>query len=41
MLLTLLLTSVTVVPFERIALYLPEADTLIGVIDPDDVSFVA
>ncbi len=41
MLLTLLLTSVTVVPFERIAPYLPEADILIGAIDPDDVPFVA
>jgi predicted nucleic acid-binding protein len=41
LLLTLLLTSVTVVPFERIAPYLPEADILIGVIDPDDVPFVA
>ena len=41
LLLTLLLTSVTVVPFERIAPYLPEADTLSGAIDPDDVPFVA
>jgi predicted nucleic acid-binding protein len=41
LLLTLLLTSVAVVPFERIAPYLPEADALIGAIDPDDVPFVA
>jgi len=41
LLLTLLLTSVTIVPFERIAPYLPEADTLIGAIDPNDVPFVA
>ncbi len=41
LLLTLLLMSVTIVPFERIAPYLPEADTLIGAIDPDDVPFVA
>lgn len=41
LLLTLLLTSVTVVPFERIAPYLPAADALIGAIDPDDVPFVA
>ena len=41
MLLTLLLTSVTVVPFERLAPYLAEADVLIGAIDPNDVPFVA
>ncbi|MEI8013936.1 MAG: PIN domain-containing protein [Nitrospira sp.] len=41
LLLTLLLMSVTVVPFERITPYLPEADILIGAIDPDDVPFVA
>lgn len=41
LLLTLLLESVTVVPFERIAPYLPDADVLIGAIDPDDVPFVA
>jgi len=41
LLLTLLLTSVTIVPFERIAPYLAEADTLIGAIDPNDVPFVA
>jgi predicted nucleic acid-binding protein len=41
LLLTLLLTSVTVVPFERLAPYLSEADALIGAIDPDDVPFVA
>lgn len=40
-LLTLLLTSVTVVPFERIAPYLAEADALIGAIDPNDAPFVA
>lgn len=41
LLLTLLLTSVTVVPFERVAPYLPNADALIGAIDPDDIPFVA
>lgn len=41
LLLTLLLTSVVIVPFERIAPYLPEADAVIGAIDPDDVPFVA
>lgn len=41
LLLTLLLTSVAVVPFERIAPHLPDADALIGAIDPDDVPFVA
>ena len=41
LLLTLLLTSVVVVPFERIAPHLPAADALIGAIDPDDVPFVA
>lgn len=41
LLLTLLLTSVVVVPFERIAPYLPTADALMGAIDPDDVPFVA
>jgi predicted nucleic acid-binding protein len=41
LLLTLLLTSVVVVPFERIAPHLPTADALIGAIDPDDVPFVA
>jgi predicted nucleic acid-binding protein len=41
LLLTLLLTSVTVVPYERIAPYLSDADVLIGAIDPDDVPFVA
>lgn len=41
MLLTLLLTSVTIVPFERIEPYLPEADTLIDAIDRKDVPFVA
>jgi predicted nucleic acid-binding protein len=40
LLLTLLLTSVAVVPFERIAPYLAAADALIGAIDPDDVPFV-
>lgn len=41
LLLTLLLMSVAVVPFERIAPYLPAAGALIGDIDPDDVPFVA
>ena len=41
LLLTLLLTSVAVVPYERIAPYLSDADALIGTIDPDDVPFVA
>lgn len=41
LLLTLLLTSVAVVPYERIAPYLSDADVLIGAIDPDDVPFVA
>jgi predicted nucleic acid-binding protein len=41
LLLTLLLKSVAVVPFERIAPYLPDADALIGAIDPDDIPFVA
>jgi predicted nucleic acid-binding protein len=41
LLLTLLLTSVTVIPFERLVPYLSEADSLIGAIDPDDVPFVA
>lgn len=41
LLLTLLLTSVVVVPFERIAPHIPAADALIGAIDPDDVPFVA
>ena len=40
LLLTLLLTSVVVVPFERIKPYLPAADALMGAIDPDDVPFV-
>ncbi len=30
-----------VVPYERIAPYLSDADVLIGAIDPDDVPFVA
>ena len=37
---TLLLTSVVVVPFVRIAPYLPAAHALMGAIDPDDVPFV-
>jgi predicted nucleic acid-binding protein len=41
LLLTLLLTSVVVVPFERIAPFPPAADALMGAIDPDDVPFVA
>ena len=41
LLLTLLLTSVAVVPYERIAPYLSDADLLIGAIDPDDILFVA
>jgi predicted nucleic acid-binding protein len=41
LLLTLLLTSVAIVPYERIAPYLSDADVLIGAIDPDDVPFVA
>jgi predicted nucleic acid-binding protein len=41
LLLTLLLASVVVVPFERIAPYLPAANALMGAIDPDDVPFVA
>lgn len=41
LLLTLLLESVAVVPFERIAPYLQDAHELIGAIDPDDVPFVA
>ncbi|MGQ0554626.1 MAG: PIN domain-containing protein [Nitrospiraceae bacterium] len=41
LLLTLLLTSVAVIPFDRIAPYLPAADALTGAIDPDDVPFVA
>ena len=41
MLLTLLLTSIAVVPVERIAPYLKAADALIGAIDPDDIPFVA
>lgn len=41
LLLTLLLKSVAVVPFERSAHFLPDADALIGAADPDDVPFVA
>jgi len=41
LLLTLLLKSVAVVPFERIAHYFPDADALIAAADPDDVPFVA
>lgn len=41
LLLTLLLKSVAVVPLERIAPYIPDADALIGAVDPDDVPFVA
>jgi predicted nucleic acid-binding protein len=41
LLLRILLESVTVVPFEKIAPFIEEADELIGANGPDDVPFVA